>query len=345
MYAERNQTAAAEIAWQPPSLWIEGSGVMLKKTQPESAANADQRLPQRKSLDLEKIDLSALTKAADILLRELDHFIELPSYLNWSPVAFAALTLEREMMTLTPDLAEAEHADALLPLYGPCSREKAVPFRELWVLLRQARPDPRGCGEHAGGVWIPGPDNLEDASKIVQRLRPIVQRLLALAPKPAFPQIIPSSGTQKLLDVAQKADREPPRLDGESGNADVAAASLFNQEQPLPPAARKAALGQLEQACRKAYYAYQYAESKAGKCLADDKAHDFLKENGIDENGSHLDEPALTDYEVPSRDTWKRYLREARKALGEQKNRRRGRPTITRSIVKGDQIEHQKDNE
>jgi len=344
MYAEINQTAAAKIAWQPPSLWIEGSGVILKKTQPESAAHEEQRLPQRKSLDLEKVDLSPLAKAADILLRELDHFIELPGYLNWSPVAFAALAVEQEMMKLTPDLAQAEHADALLPLYGPCSREKAVPFRELWVLLREARPDPRGCGEHAGGVWVPGSDNLEDARKLAQRLRPIVQRLLALAPKPAFPTSIHSPGTQKLLDVLQKADRELPRLDGESGHADVAVASLFNQEQPLPPAARKIALGQLEPAYRKAYYAYQHAESKAGKCLADDEAYDFLKENGIDDE-SDQEEPGLTDYELPSRETWKRYLREARKALGEQKHRRRGRPTITRSIVKGDQIEHQKDNE
>jgi hypothetical protein len=107
---------------------------------------------------------------------------------------------------------------------------------------------------------------------------------------------------------------------------------------------RQAVLQKLAPAHRKAYFAFQYAESKNEKCLADDEAYRFLKENGIDEEGCD-EHPTLMDYELPCIETWKRYLREARKALHEQKHRRREKPPITRSIVKGDQIEDQKGNE
>jgi hypothetical protein len=173
---------------------------MTKRTDP---IGAEKKLPQRRSLNLKRADLSALASATEILFRELENFIELPGYLNlnWAMIAFAAFALEQEMMKLTPDLALPEHADAVLPLYGPCSTEKAVPFRDLWVLLREARPDPRGCGEHAGGVWVPGPNNLENARAIAQRLRPIVKRLPTPAPIAVTPKFIHSPRTKKILEV------------------------------------------------------------------------------------------------------------------------------------------------
>ena len=177
-------------------LGLKGECIMTKE--PDTMFAGEVKLPRRKSLDLEKADLTALANAAKILLGKLERFLDLPGPLNWSPVAFAALALEKEAMILTPDLAQPEHADAPLPLYGSCSWEKAIPFRELWVLLKTARPNPTGCGERAGGVWVPGPDNIETARAIAQRLRPIVQGLLPPAPITSELGAEPSRNTFRL---------------------------------------------------------------------------------------------------------------------------------------------------
>jgi hypothetical protein len=100
-------------------------------------------------------------------------------------------------------------------------------------------------------------------------------------------------------------------------------------------------LDDLEPADQKAYLAFQCAESKAGKKLEDREAHDLLKEEGIPDRAG--DKGKLIDYRLPSFDTWAKQLRNARKALGEQKYKRRGRARIGRSIVAGDQIETQHD--
>jgi hypothetical protein len=150
------------------------------------------------SLDLNTADLSALKRAASGLLARLEAYLELPSKPAWSHVAFAALKLEQEVLALAPNLAmlewiapvqaEGEEArppvrtTAIAPLcHGP--EEKFGPFYDLFVLLRACRPDPAGCGLTVapelspGCVWASGPDNLDDARGIAQRLRPVVRRL------------------------------------------------------------------------------------------------------------------------------------------------------------------------
>jgi hypothetical protein len=105
-------------------------------------------------------------------------------------------------------------------------------------------------------------------------------------------------------------------------------------------ARREELVQQMEPAVRLAYLAFCYAESKAEKSLQDLEALNLLREDGIAEGAGERGE--LADYRLPAYATWARYLREARRLLGENKyTRRAGRPT-GRSIVKGDQIEQQK---
>jgi hypothetical protein len=81
---------------------------------------------------------------------------------------------------------------------------------------------------------------------------------------------------------------------------------------------------QLRPCVRKAYLSFELAQSKAGSELEDRAAFDWLKENGFPDDAGDTGE--LVDYELPDFDTWTRYLREAREALGEQKySRRAGR--------------------
>jgi hypothetical protein len=92
---------------------------------------------------------------------------------------------------------------------------------------------------------------------------------------------------------------------------------------------------------RLAYLAFMYAESKAARRLEDREAYDLLNEEGIPSGAG--DRGELTEYQLPTFETWSRQLRKAREALGEQKyTRRAGRPT-GRSIVRGSQVEQQQD--
>jgi len=83
----------------------------------------------------------------------------------------------------------------------------------------------------------------------------------------------------------------------------------------------------LTKAERQAYQSYEYAISQKPKLAdkTDDEAYNWLKEN------------SLPDYELPSPETWKRYVRRGRWVNGTQKTSpRKGR--TGRSIVKADQI-------
>ncbi len=75
---------------------------------------------------------------------------------------------------------------------------------------------------------------------------------------------------------------------------------------------------------RKAYWSYESACSEcpdlAGK--HDDDVYDWLCEHGPSE------------YELPSRESWKRYLRAGRALLGTQKNQRRSGRDLGRSVVR-----------
>jgi len=100
-------------------------------------------------------------------------------------------------------------------------------------------------------------------------------------------------------------------------------------------------LDELTPSVRKAYWSFLCAEAECERRLEDREAYDWLRENGID--ASKEDAGELEGYELPDEfDTWSRYLRGARKAIGEQKyTPRRGRPTGG-SMVRRDQIEPQK---
>ena len=112
----------------------------------------------------------------------------------------------------------------------------------------------------------------------------------------------------------------------------------------LPDAAREAILRDLKPSARKAYLAFQYAETMKERRLEDRTAYTWLCDNGIDERTGDLGE--LTDYELPlSFDTWGRQLRDARGRLGEQKHTRRAGRAAGSSIVRGDEIEYQRGDE
>jgi len=102
---------------------------------------------------------------------------------------------------------------------------------------------------------------------------------------------------------------------------------------------RTAILQGLRPAHRKAYLAFQYAESKAGKPLQDHEAYERLE---AEDFGTVKDDfSELTDYDLPCRATWTRQVRYARNAIGDQKyTRRSGR--CGRSIVAGREIEYQR---
>jgi len=99
-------------------------------------------------------------------------------------------------------------------------------------------------------------------------------------------------------------------------------------------------LAGLKPSDRKAYLAYQYAETMVGRRLQDREAYDWLEENGIDTSRGDVGE--LADYELPAFDTWAKQLRNARKPLGEQKYTRRGGRAAGKSIVAGKDVEYQR---
>lgn len=107
---------------------------------------------------------------------------------------------------------------------------------------------------------------------------------------------------------------------------------------PLTGTERDKAFQKLERAVRQAYLSYQFAESKRGCRLEDKEAYDLLVEEGISTDQGNLGE--LIDYSLPNFQTWSRQLRDARKALREQKYNRRGRRPA-RSIVNGNKLENQ----
>ena len=111
-----------------------------------------------------------------------------------------------------------------------------------------------------------------------------------------------------------------------------------HSEAEVPDASRESLIQTMSRSVRVAYYAFAYAESKAGRKLQDREAYELLRDEGIPEHAGNRRE--LTEYKLPAFDTWSRQLREAREALGEQKySRRRGR-SHGKSIVKLEEIAH-----
>ena len=109
----------------------------------------------------------------------------------------------------------------------------------------------------------------------------------------------------------------PPAAKPDESEGDSGAGSTSVQSKIPSDVTREAVFNQLEPAARKAYLACQYAETMNTRTLQDWGAHEWLKENGIHQDKGDLGE--LTDYQLPAFETWSRYVRKARKALGEQK--------------------------
>ena len=142
------------------------------------------------------------------------------------------------------------------------------------------------------------------------------------------------------------------RIQHEAGRADLAAkqersegtGKTAGQSAVTSGAAREAVLRDLKPSVRKAYLAFQYAETMNERRLEDRDAYNWLRDNGIDQGKGDLGE--LTDYEPRlSFATWGRQVREARGRLGEQKHTRRAGRAAGSSIVRRDEIEYQKGDE
>lgn len=111
--------------------------------------------------------------------------------------------------------------------------------------------------------------------------------------------------------------------------APEAAASPDKPADEAGPARKGDADGEgMTKAVRLAGLSFEYAEVKQGGRLEDREAFDYLKEHDFDRDADEL-----SDYILPSFETWTRYLRLWRKHMNQSKYRRRHRPKETRSIV------------
>jgi hypothetical protein len=132
------------------------------------------------------------------------------------------------------------------------------------------------------------------------------------------------------IDTDKGKEITPPQ---NTGGGRVLPSGGEQSNEPTDPAE---ILKKLKSVERKAYFSYRFAESIAGIQLTDREAYERLREDGIPEDRGDMGE--LTDYRLPDFDTWTRYLRAARKELGEQKyTPRHGRPSGG-SVVHRDQI-------
>lgn len=87
-------------------------------------------------------------------------------------------------------------------------------------------------------------------------------------------------------------------------------------------------LDDLRRCHRMAYLAFVYAETQAERTLTDRDAWEWLDDHGADAVAG------MGDYELPTLDTWARYLREARRVLDARKNTPRAGRATGRSIVR-----------
>jgi hypothetical protein len=144
--------------------------------------------------------------------------------------------------------------------------------------------------------------------------------------------------TLRLMDVALpkfiaylKNTSDELRQQGVSENqkehpSDLGTAAIDAGAAKSPPAHRQALLS------------YRYAEVRSEKSLMDREAYRWFKENGYDADMDMTgDFAALTQYELPSEETWKTYVSRERKRCGTSKNRPRAGRT-SRSIVTHNEI-------
>jgi hypothetical protein len=106
------------------------------------------------------------------------------------------------------------------------------------------------------------------------------------------------------------------------------APSSANRQGGESDEARNEKVTSLKPSVKNAYFAYEYAKlENDNRELEDREAYDWLKKGGL----TDCDE--LQGYQLPHFETFARQLREARKALGENKHTRRYKRSHGRSVV------------
>lgn len=148
---------------------------------------------------------------------------------------------------------------------------------------------------------------------------------------------------QAMLGLGAMAEARPPEGTGaprDQGGAGQGEGSGMAPTK-LDPAEREQRIGQLSKAVRRAWRSFEFAALNARKSLDDltcREAYTLLKE--VDFRDDQDVPRELADYKLPPVfSTWEKYVRNARNALGEQKNTpRRGR-SHGKSIVNRNQID------
>lgn len=168
------------------------------------------------------------------------------------------------------------------------------------------------------------------ASKYVSEAYGLLHSLgVPWAPPPPYELLTVAECMDVLRNIVHRleADDLADKVEVEGNKATHEDKGNGGRQAPTPSAAA------LPHGPRMAYFSYLYATQQMERDVTDDDAHAFLKENGID--GSAL---SGQEYDLPSNETWKRELRMARSALGEQKNSRRVGRTHGKSIVKAREL-------
>lgn len=230
---------------------------------------------------------------------------------------------ERIVRLLLDGLRTSFQQESPSPVFS-CVQPKSAPeilaFSEQCIAAQQGE-----FGEH-----------VEAVCRAVQTQRILIEEFEA---NKARRLANPASGEEN-----SKAGATPPTAKQDEGEGIAGTGAALGQEQSPVTSTREVVLRQLEPAVRKAYFAFQYAETMNGRRLEDREAYDWLYENGIDQGKGDLGE--LTDYQLPnSLETFRRYLGTARQALAERKYNRRGGREHGGSIVRGNKIEYQKGDE
>lgn len=130
--------------------------------------------------------------------------------------------------------------------------------------------------------------------------------------------------TEHLEVEAKRLEAKVSRLDAESIRPAKEAETRIDSTNTKQNQERKQEVGDksLEVRYEKAYQSYCYAVEKNTGIETDKQAYDWLKENGCEDE----------DYQLPSFETWQRYVQSGRKYHGTQKNKPRGGRT-GRSVV------------
>jgi hypothetical protein len=127
----------------------------------------------------------------------------------------------------------------------------------------------------------------------------------------------------------------------DAGHASVCAIDILLTDVPTDDASdvatMKEIVEELTPTARLAYLSYVYASQQmAVTNPKDEDAHKWLKERAPLKGRGTGD---LSDYDPPGLESWTRYLRTARQALGEQKHKSRTARNSGSSIVRSDEID------